>query len=185
MTSDINSSTSSCDLNETIVATSTNQDDTQSKHDTELKQVIFSSEEVVANVTTTDQNNNKPRATEMNIETHGDKTLAPYQNTSETERRLLMKFMSRMETHFTNALDKICTQPTALLTSKLEKMDNVYMQSIQSNENRFSKLMDKFDDVINKKTNVERDNEELRTRLDNLNHTSTLEKEILKNKLGI
>lgn len=53
MTSDINSSTSSCDLNETIVATSTNQDDTQSKHDTELKQVIFSSEEVVPNVTIT------------------------------------------------------------------------------------------------------------------------------------
>jgi len=65
----------------------------------------------------------------------------------------------------------------------MENMDNVYMQSIQSNENRFSKLMDKFDDVISKKTNVERDNGELRTRLSNLNHTSTLEKEILKTNL--
>ena len=63
---------------------------------------------------------------------------------------------------------EICNQQTALLTSKLEKMDNVYMQSIQSNENRFSKLMDKFDDVISKKTNVKRDNRELRT--SNLNH---------------
>jgi hypothetical protein len=76
---------------------------------------------------------------------------------------------------------EICNQQTALLTSKLEKMDNVYMQSIQSNENRFSKLMDKFDDVISKKTNVKRDNRELRT--SNLNHTSTLEKEILKTNL--
>jgi hypothetical protein len=46
---------------------------------------------------------------------------------------------------------------------------------------RFSKLMDKFDDVISKKTNVKRDNRELRT--SNLNHTSTLEKEILKTNL--
>ncbi|CAC5424828.1 unnamed protein product [Mytilus coruscus] len=67
-------------------------------------------ETIVAKDDTIDQNNNKPHATEMNIDAHGIETLTQYQPTSETESRLFMKFMSRMETHFTNAIDKICNQ---------------------------------------------------------------------------
>ncbi|CAC5411932.1 unnamed protein product [Mytilus coruscus] len=65
----------------------------------------------------------------------------------------------------------------------MKAMNTIFTQSVQSNETRFSKLMDMFDDIISKKSNVERENGKLRSKFSNLNNTSTLEKELLKTNL--
>ncbi|CAG2253761.1 unnamed protein product [Mytilus edulis] len=93
------------------------------------------------------------------------------------------KFMTCMEKHFTNALDKICQQQTDMLVSKMTSMDIAYKHTIQQNEERFTLMMDKVESVINKKANLERENGELKCKIQHINHETTLEKELLKTKM--
>ncbi|CAC5392984.1 unnamed protein product [Mytilus coruscus] len=85
--------------------------------------------------------------------------------------------------HFTNALDKICQQQTDMLVSKMTSMDIAYKHTIQANEERFTQMMDKVESMINKKTNLERENGELKCKIQHMNHETTLEKELMKTKL--
>ncbi|CAC5378939.1 unnamed protein product [Mytilus coruscus] len=92
-------------------------------------------------------------------------------------------FMTCMEKHFTNALDKICQQQTDMQFSKRTSMDIAYKHTIQANEERFIQMMDKVESMINKKTNLERENGELKCKIQHINHETTLEKELMKTKL--
>lgn len=48
---------------------------------------------------------------------------------------------------------------------------------------KFSKVLDRLDKVTENWTTVERENAELKCKISNLNHTTTLEKELLKSEL--
>ncbi|XP_061193707.1 uncharacterized protein LOC133201934 [Saccostrea echinata] len=95
----------------------------------------------------------------------------------------VMTFMSRMESHFIGAIERIFNQHSAILTTKLETMQKLHNQSMQANEANFTQLLNKFDELMNKTTKLEKENTELKTKMNSLNHMSTLEKEVLKSNL--
>lgn len=95
----------------------------------------------------------------------------------------VITFISRMENHFTSAIERIFNQQSAMMTTKLEMMQKLHNQSIKSNEVNFTQLLNKFDELINKTTSLEKENTELKTKMKSLNHMSTLEKEVLKSNL--
>ena len=71
-----------------------------------------------------------------------------------------------MENQFTSALDKICNRQTDIiwLKTKLDSMEKLYNKNIQENVKRFSQMMDKFDSIISKKSNLENENRELKAK---------------------
>jgi septum formation topological specificity factor MinE len=69
------------------------------------------------------------------------------------------------------------------MSAKVERMQSLFTQSIQSSDAKFSQMFDKFNTIINKWIDVEKDNTELKTKLQNTTHTITLEKEIIKSHL--
>ncbi|XP_062579117.1 interaptin-like [Saccostrea cucullata] len=95
----------------------------------------------------------------------------------------VMTFMSRMESHFTGAIERIFNQHSAILTTKLETMQKLHNQSMQANEVNFTQLLNKFDELMNKTSKLEKENTELKTKMNSFNHMSTLEKEVLKSNL--
>ena len=64
-------------------------------------------------------------------------------------------------------------------------MQSLFTQNIQSSDAKFSQMFDKFNTIrlTNKWIDVEKDNTELKTKLQNTTHTITLEKEIIKSHL--
>lgn len=88
-----------------------------------------------------------------------------------------------METNFTNALDKICTQQASMLDAKFQTMENIYTKNMKAYGDKFSKVLDRLDKVTENWTTVERENAELKCKISNLNHTTTLKKELLKSEL--
>ncbi|CAC5393302.1 unnamed protein product [Mytilus coruscus] len=65
----------------------------------------------------------------------------------------------------------------------MTSMDIAYKHTIQANEERFTQMMDKVESMINKKTNLERENGELKCKIQHINHETILEKELMKTKL--
>jgi hypothetical protein len=73
---------------------------------------------------------------------------------------------------------------SAMLTVKLETMQKLHSQSIQTSEVNFTQLLNRFDELMNKTTKLERENTELKTKMNSLSHMSELENEVLKSNLG-
>ena len=83
-----------------------------------------------------------------------------------------MTFMSRMENHFTGAIERIFNQQSAMLTVKLETMQKLHSQSIHASEVNFTQLLNRFDELMNKTTKLERENTELKTKINSLSRMS-------------
>ena len=63
-----------------------------------------------------------------------------------------------------------------MMSAKVELMQSLFTQSSDA---KFSQMFDKFNTITNKWIDVEKDNIELKTKLQNTTHTTTLEKEII------
>ena len=180
-----NSSTTS-ELNDTVVDNSSVDNDVKSYDETSPKTL----EDSNINYTDNDSNNNKTiKPIVMDSSCH---VMTP-DSSSQTSNSTLMPFcdidtgptltlINRLESNFKSSLEKICTQQTTM-SAKVELMQSLFTQSIQSSDAKFSQMFDKFNTITNKWIDVEKDNTELKTKLQNTTHTTTLEKEIIKSNL--
>ncbi|CAG2230149.1 unnamed protein product [Mytilus edulis] len=89
------------------------------------------------------------------------------------------KFMSQLETQFTHALDKVFSQQN----DNISKMNDVITRHIETSNDRFSQLLDKFDNATSSLIEREKQNSELRAQLKDVNYKNTLENEIQKAKI--
>ena len=62
------------------------------------------------------------------------------------------------------------------MSAKVELVQSLFTQSVQLSDAKFSQI---FNTISNKWIDVEKDNIELKTKLPNTTHTTTLEKEII------
>ncbi|CAG2189362.1 unnamed protein product [Mytilus edulis] len=89
------------------------------------------------------------------------------------------KFMSQLETQFTHALDKVFSQQN----DNISKMNDVITRHIETSNDRFSQLLDKFDNATSSLIEREKQNSDLRAQLKDVNYKNTLENEIQKAKI--
>lgn len=181
-----NSSTTS-ELNDTVVDNSSVDNDVKSYDETSPKTL----EDSNINYTENDSNNNKTikptvmdsscnvMTTDSSSQT-SNSTIMPF---SDIDTGTTLTLINRLESNFKSSLEKICTQQTAMMSAKVELIQSLFTQSIQSSDAKFSQMFDKFNTITNKWIDVEKDNTELKTKLQNTTHTTTLEKEIIKSNL--
>ncbi|CAC5381521.1 unnamed protein product [Mytilus coruscus] len=80
----------------------------------------------------------------VNNDDSGNKIVS-FDNKSET--RGFQEIMSRMETSFSHALEKITTQHANLFETKLSSIDKMYSKSLESHNEKFNMLMKKFEEM--------------------------------------
>ncbi|CAC5420207.1 unnamed protein product [Mytilus coruscus] len=90
--------------------------------------------------------------------------------------------MSRMETSFTHALEKITTQQANLFETKLSSIEKMYSKSLESHNEKFNMLMKKFEEMTTRGDTACKEAEQLKCQLKNVQHVNTLEQEVMKTK---
>ena len=114
-----------------------------------------------------------------------DSAVAPYvaNNTD--------KYLEKLESHFTSALEKICTQQNELFNSKFQSMEMYYRQSIETNERHFKQILDTVKSVVkvpetdklqNRILALEKENVILKSSVQELKSTDMLNNEIWRTK---
>ncbi|CAC5420964.1 unnamed protein product [Mytilus coruscus] len=91
--------------------------------------------------------------------------------------------MHNFEDKFTLALEKVCSQQTAMICKSIETMQEKYAQNIKSYDTKFTDMLNKFSTITDKCVTVEKENAELKCKLKNQQHTNTLEQQIIKSEL--
>lgn len=142
----------------------------------------------VTNQKDINDNETAPNKNSGSIEGHLNKHISTESNVSVFDQNkgannLLSEMFSRMEKSFTVALETVSTQQTNMFQSKLESMEKMYMKSLDSHETKFSEILNKFDSMSNKCATLNKENGELKCKLGNLNHTTALEKEVMRHDL--
>ena len=93
--------------------------------------------------------------------------------------------MQRMETSFSNALEKITTQQANLFETKLKAIDEMYSKSLDSQNEKFSMLMNKFEEMTTKNVTASKEAEHYKTELKNAKYVNTLEQESIRSKYDL
>lgn len=75
------------------------------------------------------------------------------------------KLMHNFEDKFTLALEKVCSQQTAMLCKSIETMQEKYAQNIKSYDTKFTDMLNKFSTITDKCVTVEKENSELKCKL--------------------
>ncbi|CAG2201180.1 unnamed protein product [Mytilus edulis] len=115
----------------------------------------------------------------VNNDDSGNKIVS-FENKSET--RGFQEIMSRMETSFTHALEKITTQQANLFETKLSSIDKMYSKSLESHNEKFNMLMKKFEEMTTRGVTACKEAEQFKCQLKNVQHVNTLEQEVMKTK---
>lgn len=102
---------------------------------------------------------------------------------NESNSNLFAETIKRVETMFINALEKVTTQQSTLPQSSIEAMQSMYTQSLESQDKKFSLLLEKLESLTDKSIIVEKENTQMKGDLKQLKHTSALEKELIKSEL--
>ncbi|XP_071161107.1 putative leucine-rich repeat-containing protein DDB_G0290503 [Mytilus edulis] len=108
------------------------------------------------------------------------------------------KMLERMENFFILALDKICTKQSELLSAKIKTMEDSYIKHIKENDNKLAKVLESVSKIQNAKSDstnacdqkifnklntLEHENSDLKMSLQQVKHTTELDKFQLQSKL--
>ncbi|CAG2220186.1 unnamed protein product [Mytilus edulis] len=108
------------------------------------------------------------------------------------------KMLERMENFFVLALDKICTKQSELFSAKMKTMEDSYINHMKENDNKLAKVLEsvtkiqsaKSDStnacdqkIFNKLNTLEHENSDLKMSLQQVKHTTELDKFQLQSKL--
>ncbi|VDI38966.1 Hypothetical predicted protein [Mytilus galloprovincialis] len=110
----------------------------------------------------------------------------------------LKKMLERMENFFVLALDKICTKQSELFSAKMKTMEDSYINHIKENDNKLAKVLESVSKIqsaksdstnacdqkiFNKLNTLEHENSDLKMSLQQVKHTTELDKFQLQSKL--
>ncbi|CAG2233476.1 unnamed protein product [Mytilus edulis] len=108
------------------------------------------------------------------------------------------KMLERMENFFVLALDKICTKQSELFSAKMKTMEDSYINHIKENDNKLAKVLESVSKIqsaksdstnacdqkiFNKLNTLEHENSDLKMSLQQVKHTTELDKFQLQSKL--
>lgn len=153
-----------------------NKESDVSLHDTHPKLLLQNTYNQIE--TGLDDNNNSNKSKPQNKVENVD--VVPYNSKNETQAFQCM--LKRMEDSFSSALEKITTQQAALFETKLNAMEKIHSESLKSHNDKFSMLLNKFEDLSTKNNAATKEAEQFKTELKNSKHINTLEQETIKNK---
>lgn len=120
-----------------------------------------------------DNNNNHEHNKNENNSNEVNESIAPYNKADK-----FLETMTKIESHFTEAIDKIFDQQN----KNLEKIQDIYSQQLKSSNEKFQEVLSRYENATASLTKVEKENTELKTEIKNLKYSSNLEKEVIKSE---